>query len=37
MGCFFNAMEAKDEIARNPMRGVEGVGGLDRNPGAPRH
>ena len=30
MGCFFNAMEAKGEIARNPMRGVEGIGGLDR-------
>ena len=30
LASFFNAMERKDEIARSPMRGVEGVGGLDR-------
>ena len=28
-------MEKKDEIARNPMRGVEGVGGLERTRRAP--
>lgn len=28
LATFFNHMEGKDEIARNPMRGVEGVGGL---------
>ena len=29
LATFFNAMEKKTEIARSPMRGVEGVGGLD--------
>lgn len=35
LATFFNHVEAKDEIARNPMRGVEGVGGLERTRRAP--
>ena len=35
LACFFNAMEEKDEIARNPMRGVEGVGGSKKTRRAP--